>query len=96
MEDDVEQEVTEFLPEVGIVLAVDGLEQLADFLDEAVANRQVRLLAIPRATIGGTEPGGGCEKEVDARHALMERVLAGESKRLPDGSVSFPLWGWTN
>ena len=77
-------------------MTVDGLQKFTDFLDEAVANCLVRLLTIPRATIGGTEPGSGREKEVDAKHAPMERVLAGESKRLPDGSVSFPLWGWTN
>jgi hypothetical protein len=33
MEYDVEQEVTEFLSEVGIVMTVDGLQELADFLD---------------------------------------------------------------
>ena len=59
MEYDVEQEVTEFLSEVGIVMTVDGLQELADFFYEAIANRLVRLLAIPRATIGGAEPGSG-------------------------------------
>jgi hypothetical protein len=91
MEHDVEQEVAEFLAEIGIVIAVDGLQEFTHFLNEAVANRPVRLLAIPGATIRGAEPGGGRETDVDARHAPMERVLAGESKRLPDGSVSFPL-----
>jgi len=91
MEYDVEQKVAEFLAEVGIVMPIDGLQEFADFLDQAVANRLVGLFAIPRATIGGTEPCGGREKEVNAGHAPMERVLAGESKRLPDGSVSFPL-----
>jgi hypothetical protein len=40
------------------------LEEFADLLHEAVADGAVGLLAIPGATIGGAESGGGREKEV--------------------------------
>jgi hypothetical protein len=64
MQHDMEKEVAQFFPEVGIVVAIDGLEELADLLHEAVADGAVGLLAIPGATIGGAESGGGREKEV--------------------------------
>jgi hypothetical protein len=64
MQHDMEKEVAQFLPEVGVVVAVDGLEQLADLLHEAITDGAVGLLAIPGATIGGAESGGGREKEV--------------------------------
>jgi len=76
VQDDMEQQVAQFLPEVGVVLPVDGLQELADLLDQAVADGPVGLFAIPWTTIGGTQPGGGGEEKVDAGHDPMEKAQA--------------------
>ena len=68
MQDDVEKEVAQFLAKVGQVVAVDGLEELADFLDEAVAEGTMGLDPVPRAAVGGAQSGGGGEEQVDAGH----------------------------
>jgi len=59
MQDDMEKQVPQLLPEVGVILAVDGLQEFADLLDQAVADRAVGLLAIPGAAVRGAQSGGG-------------------------------------
>jgi hypothetical protein len=53
----MEQKIAEFLAQVGIVLALDGVYDLVALLDKHGPEGGVRLLAIPWAAIWGTEAG---------------------------------------
>ncbi len=52
VEDDLQQQVAEFLAEVGVVAIVDRLDDFVGFLDHAGAQAGVGLFAVPRATAG--------------------------------------------
>jgi hypothetical protein len=69
MERNVKKEIAELLAKIGVVAAVDRLEDFRDFFDQAIAQAKVRLFAVPRATIGCAETGGCSEQKVDAGHA---------------------------
>lgn len=71
---DMEEQVSQFLTEVRDVIAVDGLHELGDLLDETIADRAVRLFTVPRAAVRGAESGGGREQEVDAGHEPMQKA----------------------
>lgn len=71
---DMEEQVAQFLAEVRDVIAVDGLDKLGDFFDQAIAEGAVRLFTVPRAAVGSTESGGGRKQEVDAGHGPMQKA----------------------
>jgi hypothetical protein len=70
VEDDLEEEITEFFAEVGVIRVADGVDRLAGFLEESGAEGFVGLLAVPGATFGraeeaddGAEAGDGFGRE---------------------------------
>jgi hypothetical protein len=71
VEDDLEEEIPEFLAEVGVVRVADGVDRLAGFLEESDAEGFVGLLAVPRTTFrraeeadDGAEAGDGFGREI--------------------------------
>ncbi len=73
--DDVEQDIAELLAEVGVVSLVDGLDDLVTLLDEGGAEALVGLLAVPRAAIGGAEPGDDVAEAGDITHMRQREAL---------------------
>ena len=71
---DMKKEVAQFLAEILDIVAVDGLDEFGDFLDQTVADAAVRLFPVPRAPVRSTESGGGRKQEVDAGHAPMQKA----------------------
>ena len=57
VEEDLEQHVSQLLPQVGGVLLVDGLGHLIGLLDEVAADALVGLGPVPGAAAGGPEQG---------------------------------------
>jgi len=57
MEEDLEEEVAEFLGEFGVVSGVEGVEDFIGFFDQVGAEGGVGLLAVPGAAAGRTEVG---------------------------------------
>jgi hypothetical protein len=55
VKEDLEKEVTEFLGELGIVCAIEGIEDFVGFFDEISAEGGVGLLAVPGAAVGRAE-----------------------------------------
>jgi hypothetical protein len=67
----LEEEVAEFLAEVGVIRVGDGVDRFAGFLEESGAQGLVGLLAVPRAAIGraeeaddGAKAGDGFRREL--------------------------------
>ena len=58
MKDDLDQHVSQLLPHVRQVLPVDGVEQLAAFVDQAARKRLMGLLPVPGAFEAQTGHGG--------------------------------------
>ena len=52
VEDGLEQQVAEFLAQVGVVAGVDRRDDFVRLLQQPGAQRGVRLLAVPRAAAG--------------------------------------------
>ena len=71
MEDHLHQHVTQFLAHVRQVEAVDRIEQLAAFVNEAARKRLVGLFAVPWAATGRAQPGHGLAKIVYRTHPVM-------------------------
>src|SRR5204863_4108327 len=61
----LQQEVAELLPHLGVVAAVDRLEQLISLLEEVLAQRFVRLLAVPWAAVRGAKRVHDLEDRTD-------------------------------
>jgi len=57
VEENLEEEVAEFLGEFGVVARVEGVENFVGFLDEVGAEGGVGLFAIPGAAAGGAKAG---------------------------------------
>jgi hypothetical protein len=57
MHNDMEQKITKFLAQVGIIRALDGVYDFVTLLDKHGPEGGVRLLAIPGTTIRGAEAG---------------------------------------
>jgi hypothetical protein len=55
MHDDVKQQIAELFTQVGIIRALDGVDNLVALLDEQGPQRGMCLLAIPWAAIRGAE-----------------------------------------
>jgi hypothetical protein len=68
VEDDVEQEVAEFLLEEGIIGGVDGFEDFVSFFEELGADGLVGLLLVPGATAGAAEAGDGGAEIIEGGH----------------------------
>ena len=51
----------------------------------------MRLLTVPRATVGSAESGGGRKQKVDAGHNPMQKAGRRESKRLPEALGALAL-----
>jgi len=58
----LKQEVAEFGCEFARIARIHGVENFVGLLEQKCAQRSMRLLAIPRATTGGAEPGLQCEE----------------------------------
>ena len=71
---DMEKEVTQFFAQIGVVVQIDRLQELGNLFDQAVADGAMRLLTVPRATVGSAESGGGRKKEIDAGHGPMQKA----------------------
>lgn len=92
VEDDLQQQVAEFLAQGGMVAGLDGVQDFVGFLDQIVAQRPVGLFAVPRATVGAAEAlhdleepdevgsfgGHGCAGHHRRRRDAWQRDLAGE------------------
>jgi len=57
VEDDLEEQITEFLHEVIRILFVDGVQDLVGFLDQVGFQRGAGLFAIPGASTLAAQPG---------------------------------------
>jgi hypothetical protein len=57
VEEDLKEEVAEFLGEFGVVAGVEGVEDFVGLLDEVGAEGGVGLFAVPGAAAGDTETG---------------------------------------
>jgi hypothetical protein len=57
VEENLKEEVAEFLGEFGVVRGVEGVEDFIGFFDEIRAESRVGLLAVPRAAVGCAETG---------------------------------------
>lgn len=57
MHDNVQKQVTEFLPHIIIIRPVDRIHDLIAFFDQSRAEAGVGLFAIPRASVRGAEAG---------------------------------------
>jgi hypothetical protein len=68
VEEDLDEDVAEFLAHVGEVVLVDGFEEFADFVDEAAGEGLVGLLDVPGAAVGGAEAGDGFAEVGDGGH----------------------------
>jgi hypothetical protein len=69
VEEDGEEKVAEFLAEVFVVLAVDGLEDLGSFLDQAGEEGSVGLGAVPGAALRSAEVGDRIAEGLQLLHA---------------------------
>jgi hypothetical protein len=92
---DVKEEIAEFFAEIGIIIAVDGLQKFRDFFNEAVANGTMVLFAIPWAAVRCPEAGGGLNQKVDAGHGRMQEAGGGGVKTIARSpqSVSVVICG---
>ena len=71
VEEDLEEEVAEFVGQVGPVLALDRVEDLVGFFQRVFPDGGEGLFAVPGAATGGAQPGhdgdGFCEQIADSR-----------------------------
>ena len=56
VEDDLQQEVAELFCEVGVVAALDGVEDLVGLFQSVFSNRVEGLFAVPGAAAGAAQP----------------------------------------
>ena len=74
VKDRLEQQVAEFLAEVGVVAVVDRGDDLVRLLQQRRAQRSVGLLAIPRAAAGSAQLGHDVGELVDAGEVGIGRA----------------------
>ena len=77
MKDRLEQQVAEFLAEVGVVAVVDRGDDLVRLFQQRRAQRSVGLLAIPRAAAGSAQLGHDVGELVDAGEVGIGRAEGG-------------------
>jgi hypothetical protein len=71
VKDDLEEQISEFFAQVGVIRVADGIDRLAGLLEEPGAEGFVCLLAVPRTTFrraeeadDGAEAGDGLGREI--------------------------------
>jgi hypothetical protein len=57
VEHDLEEDVSQLLPQLRRVAVVEGAERLISLLQQEAPEAGVRLGAVPRAAVGGPQPG---------------------------------------
>ena len=70
LEHDLEEQVAELLADRLAVAGVDGVDDLAGLLEGVFPERFERLLAVPRAAVGGEEPAHDAD-EARQRGAVL-------------------------
>src|ERR1035437_10355533 len=67
VENYLQQQIAQFLGHLNVVARLDGVNQFINFLNRVAAQRQVRLLAVPRTARGRTQPRHDFEQIVYRR-----------------------------
>jgi hypothetical protein len=80
VESDLQQEIAELVTHGSVVIGVDRRQELVGLLQEMAREGAVRLLAIPRASIGFPQP------RLDL-HQVEEPLAAPRRRHRPDGDV---------
>jgi hypothetical protein len=80
VEGDLQQEIAELITHGSVVVGVDRRQELVGLLQEMAREGAVRLLAIPRASIGFPQP------RLDL-HQVEEPPAAPRRRHRPDGDV---------
>ena len=65
MEDNLQEQISQFLNHLMVVAGFDGVHEFIDLLDGVVSQRHVVLLPVPRTAGGRAEPGHDFEQVVD-------------------------------
>jgi hypothetical protein len=52
LKDDLQQQVTQLLAQIGRVAAIDRVDHFVRLFDHVIAQARQRLLAVPRAPVG--------------------------------------------
>src|SRR5881396_2619225 len=71
MENNLEQQVAQFLGHLVVVRSFDGVQQFVHFLDGVITERAMILFAVPRTAGRRTEPGHDGQEFVDAGPWLL-------------------------
>jgi len=89
VEHHLEQNIAEFLSELGDVIGLYGVDRLVGFFHHVLRNRAVRLLAVPRTPVRRTQGGYHFNELVEPvchdspRRASMNRYLVAVVVLLP-------------
>ena len=75
VEDHLQEEVAQLLGEVGGRAVLDRVDRLVGLLEQVRAQREMGLLPIPRAAVGGAQPSA------DRRHAVRAREVVDRPQR---------------
>jgi hypothetical protein len=67
VEENLEEQITEFFGELGVVGGIEGVEDLIGFLNQVGAERGVGLFAVPRAATRGTEARHDANQLLESR-----------------------------
>ena len=78
VEDDLQQEVAEFLDHLVVVAGLDGVHQFINLFDGVMAQGDVILFPIPRAALGRTQGGHDGEQRVDRAQGFLRRFGHGD------------------
>ena len=73
MQHDLHEHVTELLAQMRHVVRLDAIERLVGFLDHVLADALMRLLAIPRATVGLTQAPDGLHQMLQLGRRVDQR-----------------------
>ena len=73
--DDVQEQIAQFLAQVGVVRLLNGLNHLVALLDQSGAQALVRLLAIPRTPVRRAQPGHNFLEPRDVAHSRQSELL---------------------
>src|SRR5262249_13274996 len=76
MEDDLQEQIAELAAQLLRVVAIDRLGDLVGLLDDVLADRLVRLLAIPGAAARGTQPRHDLHQLVETLHRAPRARVA--------------------
>jgi hypothetical protein len=94
VEEDLEEEVAEFIGEFGVVGGFEGFEDFVGFFEEVGAEGHVGLFAVPGAAVGCAEAGHGRDEFFEGgagRLHAQTRPVGHPGGTF--GSFSFAFWG---